>query len=57
MELSEEGKARGEDYVEENGVEQFQPAEVVIMACNGVGTPRILWKSQSERHHDGLGNR
>ena len=30
--------ANGAYYYDEDGVEQFQPAEVVVMACNGVGT-------------------
>jgi hypothetical protein len=29
-------------YYDKDGVEQFQPAEVVIIACTGVGTPRLL---------------
>ena len=35
----------------------FQPAEVVIVACNGVGTPRLLLNSTSARFPDGLANR
>ena len=51
-----EGMATGVIYYDADGVEQFQPAEVVIMACNGVGTPRILLNSVSARHPDGLAN-
>ena len=36
-------------YYDADGVEQFQPAEVVILACNGVGTPRLLLNSASAR--------
>ena len=32
-------------YYDADGKEQFQPAEVVILACNGIGTPRILLNS------------
>ena len=39
-----------------NGVERFQPAEVVILACNGIGTPRLLLNSASARFPDGLAN-
>ena len=37
-------------------LERFQAAEVVIMACNGVGTPRILLNSKSRLFPDGLAN-
>ena len=38
------------------GKEQFQPAEVVIVACNGVGTPRLLLNSASAQFPNGLAN-
>ena len=38
------------------GKEHFQPAEVVIVACNGVGTPRLLLNSASARFPNGLAN-
>ncbi len=50
------GMACGVSYYDEQGEEQFQPAHIVIMACNGVGTPRILLNSRSERFPDGLAN-
>ncbi len=34
----------------------FQPAEVVILATNGIGTPRLLLNSASSRFPDGLAN-
>ena len=54
--VNDDGMASGVYYYDENGDEQFQPAEVVVMACNGVGTPRILLNSKSERFPDGLAN-
>ena len=36
--------------------EHFQPAELVIMACNGVGTPRLLLNSASAQFPNGLAN-
>jgi choline dehydrogenase-like flavoprotein len=51
------GMANGAIYYDAEGREHFQPAEVVIMACNGVGTPRILLNSRSARFPDGLANR
>jgi choline dehydrogenase-like flavoprotein len=48
--------ASGVIYYDADGVEQFQPAEVVIVACNGVGTPRLLLNSASARFPNGLAN-
>lgn len=36
---------------------QEQRAEIVIIACNGVGTPRLLLNSTSKLFPDGLANR
>lgn len=52
----EDGMATGVVYYDSDGVAQFQPAEVVIMACNGVGTPRLLLHSASGRFPNGLAN-
>ena len=49
--------ATGVVYYDAEGEEQHQRAEVVIMACNGVGTPRLLLNSKSARFPDGLANR
>ena len=49
--------ATGVLYFDENGVEHLQRAEIVIMACNGVGTPRMLLNSTSAGFPDGLANR
>jgi choline dehydrogenase-like flavoprotein len=54
--VNDEGMANGVFYYDVDGQEQFQPAEVVIMACNGVGTPRILLNSKSEQFPDGIAN-
>ncbi|MBV1876608.1 MAG: GMC family oxidoreductase [Pseudomonadales bacterium] len=54
--LNEQGMANGVIYYDEDGLEQFQRAEVVIMACNGVGTPRILLNSQSNLFPEGIAN-
>ena len=51
-----QGMATGVIYYDAQGVEQFQAAELVILACNGIGTPRILLNSASPRHPDGLAN-
>jgi len=54
--LNDEGMADGVIYYDADGKECFQKAEIVVMACNGVGTPRILLNSKSERFPDGLAN-
>ena len=51
-----DGMATGVVYYDADGVAQFQPAEVVILACNGVGTPRLLLHSASARFPNGLAN-
>ena len=48
--------ASGVIYYDKDGVEQFQGAEVVIIACNGIGTPRLLLNSASGRFPNGLAN-
>ncbi len=53
---NEHGMASGVVYYDPQGVERFQPAEVVILAANGVGTPRLLLNSASARWPDGLAN-
>ena len=49
--------ASGVIYYDVDGNERFQAAEVVVLACNGVGTPRILLNSVSNRFPNGLANR
>lgn len=54
--LNETGFANGVVYFDEHGVEQFQPAEVVVLACNGIGTPRLMLNSLSGRFPNGIAN-
>src|SRR3954466_4059457 len=53
---NEHGMASGVVYYDKDGVEQFQAAEVVIIACNGIGTPRLLLNSVSGRFPNGIAN-
>ena len=53
---NEHGMASGAIYYDADGREKFQPAEVVIVACNGIGTPRLLLNSASARFPNGLAN-
>lgn len=53
--LNAQGAANGAVYIRE-GQEHFQPAAVVIAACNGIGTPRLLLMSASKQFPGGLAN-
>jgi choline dehydrogenase-like flavoprotein len=50
------GRATGVLYFDEDGNEQRQDAGVVILAANGIGTPRLLLMSDGPGHPNGLGN-
>jgi choline dehydrogenase-like flavoprotein len=50
------GRARGARYYDASGQLHEQTAPVVIVACNGVGTPRLLLNSTSRRFPEGLAN-
>jgi choline dehydrogenase-like flavoprotein len=52
-----DGMVDGAIYYDANGVERKQKAEVVVLACNGIGTPRLLLNSRSQQFPDGLANR
>ena len=54
--VDQQGMASGVIYYDPDGIEQYQRAEVVILACNGVGTPRLLLNSTSPEFPDGLAN-
>ena len=50
------GKLTGVIYVDNRGNQFFQEAGKVILACNGIGTPRILLNSKSKIFPNGLAN-
>lgn len=52
----DEGLATGAEYLDSEGNERFQPASVVVLAANAIGTPRLLLVSATPRHPDGLAN-
>ena len=54
--LDERGRAKGVGYIDGDGRSRFQAADVVILACNGVGTPRLLLHSKSAAFPHGLLN-
>jgi 2-methyl-1,2-propanediol dehydrogenase len=51
------GAADGVEYIDrDTGAMHRIEASVVIVACNGIGTPRLLLNSASPQHPDGLAN-
>lgn len=57
IETGPDGRASGVVYVDrQTGLRYQQDADVVIVAANGVGTPRLLLMSESARHPRGLAN-
>jgi len=55
IETGANGLATGVRYLDDDGHERLQPAEVVILAANGIGTPHILLSSD-DRDASGLAN-
>jgi choline dehydrogenase-like flavoprotein len=46
IEKGSDGRATGALFIDRNtGITEFQPAKIVIVAANGVGTPRLLLAS------------
>ncbi len=54
--LDERGRAAGAVYVDRKGGEHLHRASVVMLAANGIGTPRLLLLSSSLTFPDGLAN-
>ena len=55
--VGSDGMVDGVIYYDADGVERVQKAHVVVLACNGIGTPRLLLNSRSKHFPDGLANR
>jgi len=51
-----QGLASGAVWIDESGQEHFQPARSVLVATNGIGTPRLLLNSATDRFPNGLAN-
>ncbi|MDA1280782.1 MAG: GMC family oxidoreductase [Chloroflexi bacterium] len=51
-----DGRATGANYYNSKGEQEFQPANSVVVAGNGIGTPRMLLHSRSRIHPNGLAN-
>ena len=42
---NQNGKVNGVIYLDSKKKEKFQEARLIILACNGIGTPRLLLNS------------
>jgi len=56
IKLDKLGKATGVIYFDEKNIERFQEASIVILACSGIGTPRLLLNSSNKSYPNGLAN-
>ena len=54
--VDKQGLAQGAVYYDADGRLQEQKARAVVMACNGIGTPRLLLNSKSSLFPAGLAN-
>jgi choline dehydrogenase-like flavoprotein len=55
--VGSDGRVRGVLYYDRDGALHEQRAPLVVMAANGIGTPRLLLNSRSPAYPDGLANR
>lgn len=54
--VDQRGRATGAEWFDAKGSLHRTTADVVVLAANGIGTPRILLNSTSARFPDGLAN-
>jgi gluconate 2-dehydrogenase alpha chain len=56
IEVDDKGRATGVTYVDSQGAENFQPAEVVLVSAFTLENNRLLLLSRSKAHPNGVGN-
>jgi choline dehydrogenase-like flavoprotein len=56
LETNSDGLATGAEYIDRDGHLHFQKAAVIMLAANGIGTPRLLLNSASATSPNGLAN-
>ena len=54
--MQRNGRARGVEYINGEGDTGIIEAELVVLAANGVGTPRLLLASANDKYPNGLAN-
>ena len=54
--VDDAGRATGAAYYDRDGVTHHAAARAVVVACNGIGTPRLMLLSKSKRFPDGIAN-
>lgn len=50
------GRATGVEWIDDDGVGHVLEADVVVLACNGIGTPRLLLTSGGAGRPEGIAN-
>lgn len=56
IEVDKDGRAKSVVYLDADGVEQEQPAKLVVVSCTSVESARLLLNSTSSRFPKGLAN-
>lgn len=56
IETNARGLATGATWIDADGHEHFEPARVLVLAANAIGTARLLLLSADTHHPDGLAN-
>jgi choline dehydrogenase-like flavoprotein len=56
LQANTHGLVTGAEYIDRDGREHFQSADVTILGASGIGTPRLLQLSATSRFPDGLAN-
>jgi len=56
VEVDDRGRATGVVYIDQQGREHFQPAEIVVLSAFTLENNRLLLLSRSKAHPDGIGN-
>ena len=54
--LSDNKKVKGILYIDKNGKKKKIQCKILILACNGIGTPRLLLSSKNKYFKNGLAN-
>jgi len=56
IKISSKNKATGVIYIDKNNKKKFLESSIILLASNGIGTPRILFNSSNKKFPNGLAN-